>query len=313
MRMHMTDAPAAPVMTMGAEDLAVQASKTAHTPQVSVHDAPAASAGWATASAAGSATPGTATGPQKPALLSIEDVSVTFGGFHAISHVSTTVGENEIRFFIGPNGAGKTTILDAICGKNHVSDGRIMFKGTYDLARMKDYKIANLGVSRKFQAPSVFNGITIWENMELAAANRHSLYSTTFLNLKPAQRDHIRYILDFVGLYDQRFDYPTRLSHGEKQWLEIGMLLTQQPELLLLDEPVAGMSRRETEHTAELLQRIKKECSVIVVEHDMQFAKDVSDDVTVFHEGKVLAEGTMDEVSQNQTVIDVYLGRGGEA
>lgn len=302
MRMHMMDTPAAAqaaVPAFASPTLFATSSETSSTVTV-------------TGPSASGAT-GATTDPQKPALLSIEDVSVTFGGFHAISHVSTTVGENEIRFFIGPNGAGKTTILDAICGKNHVSDGRIMFKGTYDLARMKDYKIANLGVSRKFQAPSVFNGITIWENMELAAANRHSLYSTTFLNLKPEQRDHIRYILDFVGLYDQRFDYPTRLSHGEKQWLEIGMLLTQRPELLLLDEPVAGMSRRETEHTAELLQRIKKECSVIVVEHDMQFAKDVSDDVTVFHEGKVLAEGTMDEVSQNQTVIDVYLGRGGEA
>ena len=247
-----------------------------------------------------------------PALLSIEDVSVVFDGFHAISHVSTTVGEHDIRFFIGPNGAGKTTILDAICGKNRVAGGRIMFKGKYDLAKMKDYKIANLGVSRKFQAPSVFCGITILENMELAAANRHSLYSTTFLKLKKDTHDYIRYILDFIGLYDKRFDYPTRLSHGEKQWLEIGMLLTQHPDLLLLDEPVAGMSRRETEHTAELLQRVKQECSVIVVEHDMQFAKDVSDDVTVFHEGKVLAEGTMDEVSQNQTVIDVYLGRGGD-
>ena len=246
-------------------------------------------------------------------LLSIEDVSVDFGGFHALSHVTTQVGDHEIRFFIGPNGAGKTTILDAICGKNRVSEGKIMFKGVHDLTHMKDYKIANLGVSRKFQAPSVFPGITILENMELAAANRHSLYSSTFLKLSRSTRDYIKYVLDFIGLYDQRFDFPTRLSHGEKQWLEIGMLLTQHPALLLLDEPVAGMSRRETEHTAELLQRVKQECSVIVVEHDMQFARDVSDDVTVFHEGRVLAEGTMDEVSENQTVIDVYLGRGGEA
>lgn len=246
-------------------------------------------------------------------LLSIEDVSVDFGGFHALSHVTTSVGDHEIRFFIGPNGAGKTTILDAICGKTDVSSGKIVFKGSFDLAHMKDYKIANLGVSRKFQAPSVFPGITIQENMELAAANRHSLYSSTFLRLPRETRDYIGHVLDFIGLYDQRFDFPTRLSHGEKQWLEIGMLLTQHPALLLLDEPVAGMSRRETEHTAELLQRVKRACSVIVVEHDMQFARDVSDDVTVFHEGRVLAEGTMDEVSKNQTVIDVYLGRGGEA
>ena len=245
-------------------------------------------------------------------LLSIEDVSINFGDFKAIKNVSTSVGNNEVRFFIGPNGAGKTTILDAICGKNKVSSGHIIYKGQYDLSRMREYKIANLGVGRKFQAPSVFNGITILENMELAASGRHTLYSTTFKRLSKDAEDHIRYVLDFIGLYDRKFDYPTRLSHGEKQWLEIGMLLAESPDLLLLDEPVAGMSRRETDHTAELLHKIKEECSVIVVEHDMQFAKEVSDKVTVFHEGRILDEGTMDSVSHNQQVIDVYLGRGGE-
>lgn len=248
-----------------------------------------------------------------PALLSIEDVSISFGDFKAIKDVSTSVGQNEIRFFIGPNGAGKTTMLDAICGKNKVSGGHILYKGKYDLTRMREYKIANLGIGRKFQAPSVFNGITILENMELAAAGKHTLYSTTFKKLSADTEDHIRYVLDFIGLDAKKFDYPTRLSHGEKQWLEIGMLLAERPDLLLLDEPVAGMSRRETEHTAELLQKVKEECSVIVVEHDMQFARDVSDRVTVFHEGRILDEGTMDEVSKNQQVIDVYLGRGGEA
>ena len=246
-------------------------------------------------------------------LLSIEDVSISFGDFKAIKHVSTDVDDHEIRFFIGPNGAGKTTILDAICGKNKVSGGKILFKGKYDLTKMREYKIANLGVGRKFQAPSVFNGITILENMELAAAGKRTLYSTTFGKLSRDTADHIRYVLDFIGLDDKKFEYPTRLSHGEKQWLEIGMLLAESPDLLLLDEPVAGMGRRETEHTAELLKKIKDECSVIVVEHDMQFAKDVSDKVTVFHEGQVLDEGTMDQVSNNQQVIDVYLGRGGEA
>lgn len=248
-----------------------------------------------------------------PALLSIEDVSISFGDFKAIKDVSTSVGQNEIRFFIGPNGAGKTTMLDAICGKNKVSGGHILYKGKYDLTRMREYKIANLGIGRKFQAPSVFNGITILENMELAAAGKHTLYSTTFKKLSADTEDHIRYVLDFIGLDAKKFDYPTRLSHGEKQWLEIGMLLAERPDLLLLDEPVAGMSRRETEHTAELLQKVKEECSVIVVEHDMQFARDVSDKATVFHEGRILDEGTMDEVSKNQQVIDVYLGRGGEA
>ena len=245
-------------------------------------------------------------------LLSIEDVSIDFGSFHAIKHVSTSVGDHEIRFFIGPNGAGKTTILDAICGKNKVSGGHIIYKGSYDLSKMREYKIANLGIGRKFQAPSVFNGITILENMEIAAAGKHSVYSSTFTRLPKDTREYIRYVLDFIGLYGKMFDYPTKLSHGEKQWLEIGMLLVQRPDLLLLDEPVAGMSRRETERTAELLRKVREECSVIVVEHDMQFARDVSDRVTVFHEGQILDEGTMDQVSRNQQVIDVYLGRGGD-
>lgn len=252
-----------------------------------------------------------AQGGQIP-LLDIEDVSIQFGDFKAIKHVSTSVGENEIRFFIGPNGAGKTTILDAICGKNHVSGGKILYKGEHEVTKMKEHVISNLGIGRKFQAPSVFNGITIRENMELAAARKHSLYSTTFHTLSKAKQDYIDYCLEFVSLADKQFKYPTRLSHGEKQWLEIGMLMAARPELMLLDEPVAGMGRRETEKTAELLLKIKKECSIIVVEHDMQFAKEVSDSVTVFHEGQVLDEGTMDSVSQNQTVIDVYLGRGGE-
>lgn len=255
---------------------------------------------------------GAGTAPEAP-LLQIDDVSIQFGDFKAISHVSTAVGKNEIRFFIGPNGAGKTTILDAICGKNHVSGGRIIYKGEYEVSKMKEYVISNLGIGRKFQAPSVFNGITIGENMELAAARKHTLYSTTFHRLSKEKQEYIDYCLEFVGLIDKRFKYPTRLSHGEKQWLEIGMLMAARPELMLLDEPVAGMGRKETEKTADLLEKIKKECSIIVVEHDMQFAREVSDSVTVFHEGHVLDEGTMDSVSKNQTVIDVYLGRGGES
>lgn len=245
-------------------------------------------------------------------ILSIEDVSIKFGDFTAIKNVTTTVNENEVRFFIGPNGAGKTTILDAICGKNKISDGKIIFRDQYELSELKEHVIANMGVGRKFQAPSVFNGITIEENIELATARKHSIYSTTFLKLSKEKRDYMNYVLEFIGLQDKRFDYPTRLSHGEKQWLEIGMLLAAKPKLMLLDEPVAGMGRKETDKTAELLHKIKKECSIIVVEHDMKFAKDVSDSVTVFHEGEVLDEGTMDSVQQNQKVIDVYLGRGGD-
>lgn len=246
-------------------------------------------------------------------VLDIEDVSIQFGDFKAIKDVSTSVGKHEIRFFIGPNGAGKTTILDAICGKNKVSKGRIMFHGQdgdRDVTKIREYAISDLGIGRKFQAPSVFGGITIEENMELAAARRHSIYCTTFLKLSREKRDYMNHVLEFIGLQDKRFKYPGSLSHGEKQWLEIGMLLAARPQLMLLDEPVAGMGRRETEKTAQMLLDIKKECSIIVVEHDMEFAKEVSDTVTVFHEGSILDEGTMETVQKNQKVIDVYLGRG---
>jgi len=245
-------------------------------------------------------------------ILDIEDVSIKFGDFKAISNVSTSVKNHEVRFFIGPNGAGKTTILDAICGKNKISDGKIIYRKEYDVSKLKEHIIAEKGIGRKFQAPSVFNGITIEENMELAVARRHTLYSTTFRKLSGEKRDYMNDVLQFIGLQDKRFQYPTRLSHGEKQWLEIGMILASKPKLILLDEPVAGMGRRETEKTAELLQGMKKECAIIVVEHDMQFAREVSDSVTVFHEGSVLDEGTMDSVQNNQEVINVYLGRGGE-
>jgi len=246
-------------------------------------------------------------------VLKIEDVSVNFGSFQAIRDVSTSVAENEIRFFIGPNGEGKTTILDAICGKNKVSEGKILFnsgEGEKDVTKMRAYDISELGIGRKFQAPSVFPGITIEENMELAVGGRHTIYGTTFLKLPPEGRDYMNHILEFTGLSDKRFQYPRSLSHGEKQWLEIGMILASKPKLLLLDEPVAGMGRRETNKTADMLRKIKMSCSIIVVEHDMQFAREVSDSVTVFHEGKILDEGTMDSVQQNQKVIDVYLGRG---
>jgi len=245
-------------------------------------------------------------------ILDIEDVSIKFGDFKAIRNVSTSVKNHEVRFFIGPNGAGKTTILDAICGKNKISDGKIIYRKEYDVSKLKEHIIAEKGIGRKFQAPSVFNGITIEENMELAVARRHTLYSTTFRKLSGEKRDYMNDVLQFIGLQDKRFQYPTRLSHGEKQWLEIGMILASKPKLILLDEPVAGMGRKETEKTAELLQGMKKECAIIVVEHDMQFAREVSDSVTVFHEGSVLDEGTMDSVQNNQEVINVYLSRGGE-
>lgn len=248
----------------------------------------------------------------KDSILSIENVSIKFGDFNAIKNVSTKVKEKEIRFFIGPNGAGKTTILDAICGKNNISSGKIIYQGEYEVSKMKEHKIAELGIGRKFQAPSVFTGITIQENMELAVAKNHSVRSAIFDKLPKESLDYVDYVLESVGLAEKHSLYPSLLSHGEKQWLEIAMIMVTKPKLMLLDEPVAGMGRKETEKTAELLHKIKKESSIIVVEHDMKFAKDVSDSVTVFHEGKVLDEGTMDSVQSNEEVISVYLGRGGE-
>jgi len=245
-------------------------------------------------------------------ILSIENVSIKFGDFNAIKNVSTKVKEKEVRFFIGPNGAGKTTILDAICGKNKISSGKILYKGNHEVSKMREHKIAEIGIGRKFQAPSIFTGITIYENMELAASKNHSVRSAIFDKLPKESLEYIDYVLKTVGLAEKQSYYPTLLSHGEKQWLEIAMIMVTRPKLMLLDEPVAGMGRKETEKTAELLHRIKKESSVIVVEHDMKFAKDVSDSVTVFHEGKVLDEGTMDSVQSNEEVISVYLGRGGD-
>lgn len=248
-------------------------------------------------------------------VLEIQDASILFGNFKAVKNVSTTVYENEIRFLIGPNGAGKTTLLDAICGKNKLSGGDIVYyngKNKYDLPKIKENKIVNLGVGRKFQAPSVFSGLTIYENMELAAVESRGLIASLGNRVSPETKERIHEQLQFIGLYEMKDEYPTKLSHGQKQWLEIGMLCVSKPRLMLLDEPVAGMGRRETERTAELLKIIQKDCTIIVVEHDMKFVKEVASWVTVLHDGELLCEGTMDDVQNNQQVIDVYLGRGGE-
>ena len=248
-------------------------------------------------------------------VLDIKNASITFGDFKAVKNVSTSIKKNEIRFLIGPNGAGKTTLLDAICGKNKLSTGDIVYYNDgkeYDLPKIKENRIVNIGVGRKFQAPSIFMGLTIYENMELAAVNNRSLLGSIGNKLTAETRERIDDQLQFIGLYEMRNEYPTMLSHGQKQWLEIGMLCVSKPKLMLLDEPVAGMGRRETERTAELLKIIQKDCTIIVVEHDMQFVKEVASWITVLHDGEVLCEGTMDDVQNNQQVIDVYLGRGGE-
>lgn len=254
-------------------------------------------------------------GKSKSTVLDINDISITFGNFRAVKNVSTSVKENEVHFLIGPNGAGKTTVLDAVCGKNKLSGGNIVYhRGgvDYDLPKIKENKIVNLGVGRKFQAPSVFTGLTVFENMELAVVENRGLFSSIRSKLSKEEIERIEDQLNFVGLYDYRNDTPQLLSHGQKQWLEIAMLCVSKPRLMLLDEPVAGMGRRETERTAELIRIIQKDCSILIVEHDMKFVSEVATIVTVLHDGEVLCEGSMDEVQNNQQVIDVYLGRGGE-
>lgn len=244
-------------------------------------------------------------------ILDIKYLTISFFGFKAVNNVNTTIKKGDIHFFIGPNGAGKTTLLDAICGRVKAQSGKIIFKGKLDITKHKEYEIANMGIGRKFQVPSVFNGLSVWENMEIAASKSNSLYSVIFSKLSKIEIEQVKNILDMIGLYEKRNVTPKQLSHGEKQWLEIGMLLAQKPEVMLLDEPVAGLGKSETEKTAILLKKIAKTCSIVVVEHDMDFMKKIATKVTVLHEGSILAEGTVDEIQNNEKVIAVYLGRGG--
>ncbi|MFZ3132346.1 MAG: urea ABC transporter ATP-binding protein UrtD [Desulfosporosinus sp.] len=244
-------------------------------------------------------------------ILQIDNLTVSFDGFRAVNNVNTGIEKGEIRFFIGPNGAGKTTLLDAICGRVKPQSGRVTFFDN-DVTRYTEHEIVNVGIGRKFQVPSVFTNMTVYENMELAVVKDRSLYSSIFQRLNKEQTARIEDILVTISLYEKRFKHPPALSHGEKQWLEIGMLLAQEPKLMLLDEPVAGMGRAETDKTGELLEKIAQNCTIIVVEHDMEFVRDYASKVTVLHEGAILDEGSVYDVQNNQKVIDVYLGRGGE-
>jgi len=243
----------------------------------------------------------------------LQNLTVSFDGFKAVNNVNTGIKQGEIRFFIGPNGAGKTTLLDAICGRVKPQSGQVVFSGNVDVTKYSEHEIVNLGIGRKFQVPSVFTNMTVYENMELAVVKDRSIFSAMFHKLKKEQVERIEDILVTIGLYEKRFNTPLALSHGEKQWLEIGMLLAQEPKLMLLDEPVAGMGRSETDKTGELLTKIAQNCTIIVVEHDMEFVRDYASKVTVLHEGAILDEGSVYDVQNNQKVIDVYLGRSGEA
>ena len=240
-------------------------------------------------------------------ILSVEGLTVSFDGFTVLNELDLAIGYGEMRFLIGPNGAGKTTLIDVITGKSKPTRGRIIFDGTTDLSRRQEYQLVRLGVGRKFQTPSIFASLTVYQNLEVTLGFRSRI---TRLLGKPrrGESDRIMSTLEEVGLQHRAQDIAGGLSHGEKQWLEIGMLLVQEPKLLLLDEPVAGMTRRERDRTGELLQSIGGARSVLVVEHDMDFVRQFAQTVTVLHLGKVLSEGTMEEVQQDPEVIRAYLG-----
>lgn len=242
-------------------------------------------------------------------ILYLEDVSVSFDGFKAIQGLNLDIGVGELRCIIGPNGAGKTTMMDIITGKTQPDAGRVFFGSTIDLLGHTESEIANLGIGRKFQKPTVFEMLSVWDNLELAAKGNKSPWAAVRHAWSAALSNRMDEVLVTIHLQDQRQRLAAELSHGQKQWLEIGMLLMQEPKLLLLDEPVAGMTDQETERTAELLLSLKGKHSMMVVEHDMSFVSAISDIVTVLAEGRVLAQGTMQEVQANESVIEVYLGR----
>ncbi|HKA81170.1 MAG TPA: urea ABC transporter ATP-binding protein UrtD [Xanthobacteraceae bacterium] len=243
------------------------------------------------------------------ALLYLDGVTVSFDGFRALNNLSFTVEPGEMRAIIGPNGAGKTTMMDVVTGKTRPDTGDVFFDGSYDLSRLDETEIALLGIGRKFQKPTVFDMHTVWDNIGLALKSDRRARKTLFWRETSEEIDRIDRILDVIRLTPVRSRVAGSLSHGQKQWLEIGMLLAQDPKLLLVDEPVAGMTDAETKQTAELLKQINRDRTVVVVEHDMTFVRELDVKVTCLHEGSVLAEGTIDQVSENQRVVEVYLGR----
>lgn len=249
-------------------------------------------------------------------VLAIKNISVEFDGFKALTDVRVDVKRHTIHFFIGPNGAGKTTLLDIICAKTKPTQGTVHFypegREPMRLTGMKEYKIVNEGVGRKFQVPSVFINLTVQENMILSLKGHKGIIDSMFRKPTKPELARITETLEKVGLADKAGVKAGSLAHGQKQWLEIAMQLVQKPEIIMLDEPAAGMGKPETFKTGELLKEIKKECTIIVVEHDMDFVKQIADTVTVLHEGKVLTEGKVEDVLANETVQAVYLGRGGE-
>jgi urea transport system ATP-binding protein len=240
--------------------------------------------------------------------LTLKDLTVSFDGFKALNGLALTVEPGELRCIIGPNGAGKTTMMDVMTGKTRPDSGSAWFGTDFNLVTMSEPEIVDAGIGRKFQKPTVFEKLTVFENLELSLWGDKSFWKMLVSRLTPSQRAHINDTLEVIGLSGERFVLAGTLSHGQKQWLEIGMLLMQEPELLLVDEPVAGMTPQETERTAELLRSLKAEHTLVVVEHDMDFVRSIAHTVTVLHEGSVLSEGSMDHVQNDPRVIEVYLG-----
>jgi urea transport system ATP-binding protein len=240
-------------------------------------------------------------------LLSVEDLTVSFDGFKAVDNLSFYLDSNEIRVIIGPNGAGKTTVLDLICGRTKATSGSVMFKGL-ELTRMKEHEIVRAGVGRKFQTPSIYEDLTVFENLEISFPRGRSVFGALAFRRDAEVRDRVEEIARGIFLADHLDDLAEYLSHGQKQWLEIGMLLIQDPALMMLDEPVAGMSVSERKKTAELLHRVIQDRSVLVIEHDMGFVGDIAHKITVLHQGRVISEGSIEHVKADPKVVEVYLG-----
>ena len=242
-------------------------------------------------------------------ILYLNGVTKSFDGFKAINNLSLDIAPGELRAIIGPNGAGKSTMMDIITGKTKPDEGEVRFKDNIDLTRHDETDIANMGIGRKFQKPTVVESLSVWQNLELSLAGGRGIWQTLFAKLSEKQKERIDEVVYLIGLKEKIHDSAANLSHGQKQWLEIGMLIIQEPEVLLVDEPAGGMTDTETMETARLLKEISQNHSVIVVEHDMEFVRALDCKVTVLHEGSVLAEGSLDKVSSDKRVIEVYLGR----
>ncbi|MBL8584179.1 MAG: urea ABC transporter ATP-binding protein UrtD [Rhizobiaceae bacterium] len=244
------------------------------------------------------------------AHLNLVDVGVSFNGFKAVNGLTLSVNQGELRCLIGPNGAGKTTALDLICGKTAAMSGSIIYRGQ-DITALEDYQIARVGVGRKFQIPSVFKQLTVRENLEVAYCKHTGVFSNLMQWSRSSDSGGLAHLAEFVGLADH-FDEPAdHLSHGQTQWLEIALLLAQDADLILLDEPTAGMTAQETHKTADICQRLKGKHTIIVVEHDMGFVKEIGDIISVMHQGRLLAEGTVAEIEADPKVRQVYLGSAG--